>query len=256
VVRATESVERVARVIEVLASSPEGAGVSEVARALRIHKATASRLLGTLAIHGLVDRDPLTRRYGVGARLVGLAGSAIRHLSIVTHAHPELERLTARTSETTNLAVLDGFDVVYIDQVTPTTSVVMASWVGRRTPAHASSSGKVLLAFGDPAAVERLLSRRLVPLTSRTITDPTRLRRVLAEVRKAGWARSIGELEDGLVTMAAPILADGRPVAAVSLSGPTSRIPPRDHAFLAQMVVDAAKRIGHRVAGRMDPSET
>jgi DNA-binding IclR family transcriptional regulator len=225
--------------------------VAEVARGLGVHKATASRLLATLAAHSLVDRDPLSGRYGLGTRLVSLAGSAVGHLPLVAHAHPELERLSRMTSETTNLAVLDRFDVVYIHQVAPRNTVVMASWIGRRTPAHASSSGKVLLAFGDGAHVERLLARRLVALAPRTITDPARFRAVLAEVRRAGWARSIGELEEGLVTIAAPVLVEGRPVAAVSLSGPSSRITARDHAGLTRMVVETATAIAHRLEGRV-----
>lgn len=249
-VRVTDSVERVAVTLEVLAGAPEGAGVTTVARALGVHKATASRLLGTLAIRGIVERDPVTRLYRLGPRLVSIAGGAVARLPIVSQARSELEALTAITSETSNLAVLDRFDVVYVDQVTPAETVVMASWVGRRSPAHASSSGKVLVAFGPERAREDLLSPPLEALTSSTVTDPARMRSLLDEVRRRGYAVSVGELEDGLVTIAAPVLSEGRAVAAVSLSGPTFRISPRDHAHLTRAVVNAAAAIGHRVAGR------
>lgn len=248
--RATDSVERVARTLEALAAAPHGVSVTELARALGVHKATASRLLGTLAAHGLVERDPSSRRYRLGVRLMSMAGGAFARLPIVSQARPELERLTALTSETSNLAVLDRFHVVYVDQVTPTENVVMASWVGRRTPAHASSSGKVLVAFGDERSREALLTRPLEALTPRTITDPGRLREVLSEVRRRGYALSVGELEDRLVTLAAPVLVEGRAVAAVSLSGPTYRISPREYAYLARVVMDAAAAIGHQMAGR------
>jgi DNA-binding IclR family transcriptional regulator len=248
--RATDSVERVAVTLEVLAGSPEGVGVTTVARVLGVHKATASRLLGTLALRGLVERDPTSRLYRLGARLVSIAGGAVHRLPIVSQARSELEQLTALTSETSNLAVLDRFHVVYVDQVTPHESVVMASWVGRRSPAHASSSGKVLLAFGDERVRREVLSRPLEALTPRTVTDPSRLGALLVETRRRGWARSVGELEDGLVTIAAPVLSEGRALAAVSVSGPTFRISARDHAQLTRHVVDAAAAIGHRVAGR------
>jgi DNA-binding IclR family transcriptional regulator len=249
-VRQTDSVERVAVTLEVLAGAPEGVGVTKVAEVLGVHKATASRLLGTLALRGLVERDPTTRLYRLGAKLVSIAGGAVARLPIVSQAHAELEQLTALTSETSNLAVLDRFHVVYVDQVTPSESVVMASWVGRRSPAHASSSGKVLVAFGDERLREELLTRSLEALTPRTVTDPAKLRGLLSETRRRGWARSVGELEDGLVTIAAPVLSDGRAVAAVSVSGPTYRIAPRDHARLTDHVLNAAAAIGHRVAGR------
>jgi DNA-binding IclR family transcriptional regulator len=249
-VRAIDAVDRVAETLEALAVAPEGLGVTEVAGALEVHKASASRLLGTLAARGLVDRDPATRRYHLGARFVSLAGAAMSRLPIVTLARPELEQLTRVSSETTNLAVLDRFHVLYVDQVTPAQDVVMASWVGRRTPAHASSSGKVLLAFGDEATREAALRRPLQALTPKTVTDPARLRAILEETRRRGYAKSVDELADGIVTMAAPILVEGRAVAAVSLSGPGSRLPSRDHAHLARLLMDAGLAIGHRVAGR------
>jgi DNA-binding IclR family transcriptional regulator len=250
-VRVTDSAERVVSVLDLLAGALDGLGVSAVARGLDVHKTTASRLLATLAGHGLVERDPDTRRYHLGPRLVSLAGAAVARLPAVSQARPELEQLTRLTSETTNLAILDRFHVVYVDQVTPPEAVVMASWVGRRSPAHASSSGKVLLAFGDERAREAMLSRRLERLTPHTVTDPARLRAILEEARRRGYARSVGELEEGLVTMAAPVLVDGRAVAAVSLSGPIFRIPPHDQPRLTHLLLDAAAAIGHRMAGRM-----
>ena len=248
--RSIEAVDRVAETLESLALAPDGLGVTEVAASLEVHKASASRLLGTLAARGLVERDPATRRYRLGARFVSLAGAAMTRLPIVSQARPDLEQLTRQSSETTNLAVLDRFHVVYVDQVTPPQAVVMASWVGRRTPAHASSSGKVLLAFGDEQTREALLARPLEALTPKTITDPRRLRTVLEETRARGYATSVGELEDDHITMAAPILVEGRAVAAVSVSGPSPRLPARDHAHLARLLIDTSLAIGHRVAGR------
>ena len=95
-----------------------------------------------------------------------------------------------------------------------------------------------------------LARRRLEALTSRTVTDPARLADVLRQVRRQGYAASVGELEDGLVTIAAPVLADGSAVAAISVSGPTYRLPTRDVPRLARQVIDAAAAASHRMAGR------
>jgi DNA-binding IclR family transcriptional regulator len=251
--RSVDVADRVASVLELLADTPEGLGVTDVARFLDVHKTTASRLLGTLAARGLVERESGTRRYRLGTVILSLAGAAMTRLPVVSQARPELERLSASTAETVNLAVLEGRDVVYVDQVTPRQAVVMANWVGRRSPAHASSSGKVLLAFGDPNAADEILSGRLERLTRHTVTDRARLRRLLEQVRRQGHARSAGELEEGLVSIAAPVLADGLAVAAVSISGPNFRIPQRDHARLASLAIDAAAAVGHRMAGRIAP---
>ena len=170
--RTTDGAERVVAVLDLLGSTPDGLGVSAIADELGVHRSTTSRLMGTLAGSGIVERDPATRRYRLGPRLVGLAATAVARLPVVSQARPELEQLSAATSETANLAILDRFHVVYVDQVTPAQTVVMASWVGRRSPVHASSSGKVLVAFGDPKLRETLLHRRLDPLTERTVVDP------------------------------------------------------------------------------------
>lgn len=248
--RVTDGAERVVLVLDVLGGAPDGLGVSEIARELDVHRSTASRLLGTLATNGIVERDPLSQRYRLGTRMVGLAATAVARLPVVSHARPELEQLSTATSETANLAILDRFHVVYVDQVTPAQTVVMASWVGRRSPAHASSSGKVLLAWGDPRARQAMLRRWLEPLTERTITDPHALRVVLDDVRRRGYASSNGELEEGLVTIAAPVLVDGQAVAAVSVSGPGYRVPARDLPGLGRRVMEAAAAVGHRMAGR------
>ena len=130
----------------------------------------------------------------------------------------------------------------------------MASWVGRRSPANASSSGKAMLAFGDPALRESVLRGTLEAVTPKTVTDPAKLRAVLDQTRRRGYAVSTGELEEGLVTLAAPVLVDGRAVAAVSLSGPSSRIPARDISRLARLLVDAATGVGRQIAGVSGPA--
>jgi DNA-binding IclR family transcriptional regulator len=242
----------VARLLDELGNAPDGLGVSDVARRLAVHRSTASRLLGTLATSSLVARDPTTSRYRLGPRLVGLAATAVATMPVVSQARPELERLSAATSETVNLAILDGTHVVYVDQVAPGTGAVMASWVGRRSPAHASSSGKVLVAFGDAGTRRAVLRSRLDRLTDRTITDPSALGRILDDVRRRGYATSDGELQPGLVTVAAPVVVDDRPVAAVSLSGPGSRIPARELPRLGRRVVEAAGAVARRMLGRTD----
>lgn len=248
--RETDSAGRVVAVLDLLARAPEGLRVTDIARDLGVHKTSASRLLGTLAITGLIERDAASRRYSLGARLVSLAGAALARLPVVSQARPELEHLAKASSETANLAILDGRHVVYVDQVVPSHAVVMASWVGRRSPAHASSSGKVLLAFGEESIREAVLSGPLEQLTRHTITDANRLRALLLETRRRGYASGVGELEEGLVTVAAPVIVQRRAVGAVSLSGPSFRIPPRDQPRLGRLLMTAAAAIGHRMSGR------
>lgn len=246
--RATDGVDRVVTVLELLAEAPDGLRVTDVARALDVHKATASRLLATLSARRVLDRDP-SGRYRLGPAFLRFAASALTGLEMVSQARPDLEVLSRRTGETVNLAILDGTEVVYIDQVTGDHAIVAGNWVGRRSPVHCSSSGKVLLAFGEPAMRERVLDGPLEARASHTVTDPQRLRSLLEDVRRRGYARSVSELEDGLTTVAAPVWARGRLVAAVSVSGPSFRLPAADLPQVAQLTVDAAATIGRRIAG-------
>jgi len=251
-VRTTDGVERAMSVLEILSDAAEDLGVTDIARKLEVHKATASRLLGTLASRGLVERDPNTGKFRVGIGLIRLAGAAMSGLDVIQQARPVLEDLRERTGETVNLAIMDKDSVLYVDQVTAAHAIVMANWVGRHSPVHCSSSGKVLVAFGDERQRERLLSGSLERLTKNTITDAERLSAELSEVRRRGYAHAVGELEDGLNTVAAPVFADRRVIAAVSVSGPSFRVPARDQPRLGRLAADAgetiSRRMGHRSA--------
>jgi IclR family acetate operon transcriptional repressor len=241
------SVRRAVTALELIADAGE-LGVSELGRRLGVHKATASRLVATLAERGLLERDPRTEKVHLGFGLIRLAGSAMAGLDIVRVAHPILEDLAEDTCETVNLGVRADDAVVYIDQVTGTRSVVAVSWVGRRTPLHATSNGKVLLAFMEPDDRERFLRRPLAAMTARTVTDPDGLREQLDRTIARGYAQTLEELEEGLNAVAAPIRqADGRVTAALSVSGPAFRMRPVDLPRIARRTMEAADAVSRRL---------
>jgi IclR family acetate operon transcriptional repressor len=242
------SVGRAVSVLELLSSGPADLTVTEIGRRLGVHKATASRLLATLADRGLVRRDPATDRYGLGVGLVRLAGAALAGMDLVREGRPVLEELARRTQETVNLAVLDGDEVLHVDQIAPARSIVSVSWIGRRTPLHCTSNGKVLLAFADEAERERVLAGPLERRTKRSVTDPDRLREQLLQVRSRGHAQTVEELEEGLNAVAAPVRdAEGRVVAAVSVAGPAFRMRPSELPTVARLAVRAAGAISRRM---------
>lgn len=242
-----QSVRRALRALELIAEAGD-LGVTELGRRLGVHKATASRLVATLAERGLVERDPLSEKFRLGFGLIRLAGAAMAGLDLVRTAHPILEDLAERTRETVNLGVLSGDAVVYIDQVAGARSIVAVSWVGRRTPLHCTSNGKVLLAHMPEAERERLLSGPLERATEHTLTDPAEIREQLREVERRGYATTIQELEEGLNAVAAPIrTVDGDVTAALSVSGPAFRMRPIDLPRIARLTIDAATAISRRL---------
>lgn len=244
---ALRSVTRALRSLELIAEAGE-LGVTELGRRLGVHKATASRLAATLAERGFVERDPISDRYRLGFGLIWLAGSAMASVDLVRSGHPVLEELAERTRETVNVGVAAGDAVVHLDQVSGTRSILSVNWVGRRTPLHSTSNGKVLLAYMEDADRERLLAQPLERMTPRTITDPDELRAQLKLVRSRGYAQTQGELEEGLNAVAAPVCqTDGEVVAALSVSGPSTRMRSVDLPRIARLTTDAAAAVSHRL---------
>jgi DNA-binding IclR family transcriptional regulator len=242
-----QSVTRALRSLELIAEAGE-LGVTELGRRLGVHKATASRLAATLADRGLVERDPATERYRLGFGLIRLAGAAMAGLDLVSSARPVLEDLAEESRETVTIAVLSGDDVVAIDQVTGTRSIVSVSWVGKRTPLHTTSTGKVFLAFMDDGERDRRLVPPLERSTKRSVVDAEQLRTQLGEVRRRGYAQTLEELEEGLNAVAAPVRqADGEVVAALSVSGPAFRMRPVDLPRIGRLTIEASDKISRRL---------
>jgi len=250
-----QSVNRALTALELVADAGE-LGVSELGRQLGVHKATASRLAAVLAERGLLERDPVTERYRIGFGLVRLAGAAMSGLDLVRLARPILETLAERAREATNLGVRSGDDVVYVDQISGTRSIVTVSWVGKRTPMHCTSNGKVLLAWAEEADRDRVLEGPLETFTPHTVTDPESLRVELAAVRTRGFAQAVEEFEDGLNAVAAPVRqADGRVIAALGVSGPAFRMHAVDIPRLGMLTAEAAaavsRQLGYLERGRV-----
>jgi IclR family acetate operon transcriptional repressor len=212
------------RLLALLSSFEDGhteLGVTEIARSLGVHKSTASRLAVTLERTGFLARSG--RRYRLGVEIIRLGTLALRSSDIVARMQAAMEKLSQRTGETINLAVPAGAEILNVAEV-PSTYILSSSggWIGRRTKPHAVANGKVLLAYGAipmPADLERY--------TDHTITSLGALDRELAGIRRNGYATAVAELEEGLVAVAAPVFdADGGCIGALSVSGPSFRMPP------------------------------
>jgi DNA-binding IclR family transcriptional regulator len=210
------------RAIAVLDTVAEGGelGTNEIARRTGMTPSTVSRQLGTLAASGLVERVAATGRYRLGIRVVHLANALLARLDVREVARPHLVALAEATGETATLSVPAEEDAVTIDFVPGAHQVQPVSRLGRPSIAHATSAGKVMLAFSG----RELPDGPLRAYTAQTITDPQVLARQIADVRERGWADAIEEREPGLTAIAAPIRSSrGELEAIVALQGPSSR---------------------------------
>lgn len=243
-----QSVDRALETLELLAEHGES-GVTEVADLLGVHKSTASRLLSALEARRMVEQGGERGRYRLGGGVLALAGAVAGQMDLVRAARGVCEALAEQVGETVNVAIADDGDVVNVDQARGGAALSTQNWVGERTPAHATSSGKVLLAFG---ALPRPSGRGLLPrFTDRTITDRRALAAELDAVVEHGHAVADGELEIGLLAIAAPVRdAGGSVVAAISASGPGYRLDEARRAAVTADLVAAADEVSHRLGWR------
>jgi DNA-binding IclR family transcriptional regulator len=239
-----QSVDRALRLLEaVAAAAPAGETVAELAARCGLNRATAWRLLGTLEANGMVERDPSSNRYQVGLALIRMS-SAAGHDGLVRRTRPILERVSARTGETADLAVAGIHGVTYVGEVTPP-SVLAVSWLAREVPLHATSTGKAFLAWLPRDEALSMLERPLRGFTPTTITDPEELMAELDKTRSRGFAECAGELESTLYGVSAPVFnpTDGRPLAVFSIWGPVSRVPASRFAELGPIAIAAAAQV-------------
>jgi DNA-binding IclR family transcriptional regulator len=272
-------VARATALLDVLAASPSGLGVNELARRIDVNASTASRLLATLQDSGLVTRDASGGPYRLGLRLLTLADRVLAQVDVRTLARPLLARLVEDTGETATISLPGDEAAITVDFVPSPSSVSSMARVGRPSVPHATAAGKVMLAFaeGAPVAAERSrdtddvgleaaaraveaaeqespageyeqlpdVGEPLPSFTERTITDPIRLATELADVRRWGWAEAFGEREPDLAALAAPVFGrDGELVAILGLQGPAGRLPAEKRAALSEPLVAAAAELG------------
>lgn len=243
-----QSVERALTLIEVMAAEGAPMTITDIAKNVGLKISTVHRLLATLSNKGYVEQEGASSKYKLSLKLLSIGQSSIYPIDFRAKARPYLEELVDRCNETANLSILDGGEVVYIDQVESTNIVIvkMFSTVGSRRQAHCTGSGKVLLAHLPSEELDRVLaSMEFKRYTNETITDVEIFKKELERVRKQGYALDMGEREKDMRCVAAPVIKhDGEVVAAVSVSGPSTRITSYYlNNELIEIVVDVAKKL-------------
>jgi IclR family transcriptional regulator, acetate operon repressor len=234
----TAAIDRGADLLVRVLESDQPVALTDLASAAGLPKSTASRLISALERRGLVEQDGERGRLRPGPAILRVAERSMLERSIVELSRPALDALAEASGETINLAVPGAEGVEHIAQVDSRHFLGAGQWLGRSVGYEHSANGKVLAAFGR-APAETLRATKT---------------RELAAVRRDGFATSVDELEVGLAAIAAPVRgARGEVLAALSISGPTLRMPPGRIAELQPILISEARtlsrRLGHREQG-------
>jgi len=222
--------------------------LTELADELDLSKSTTSRMLSTLLSEGFVFQDPITHKYRLGQRIASLYHVMVMsYVDLAEVASPIIKRLARETSEALRVAVLEENEVSYIFQEDGSRNENIVTNVGGRNPVHCTSSGKILLAFQDELALNKILDRPLTPYTSRTITDPSALKEQLTRIRQQEYCISLGELTENSVSISAPLRdSAGQVISALTLIGPAHRLDENRIVSYTNKVVKTAKEISRQ----------
>lgn len=215
---------------------------------LGIGHSTAHRLMAMLCYHGFVEQDSVSRVYRAGPMLVDIGLSAVNQMDLRVLAKPILERLSAATSETVHLAVLDGTQVRFIEAVESDYALRVSGRVGRLLPAHATSIGKAMLATQSEQRLHEIYPTEDLPaVTAKTMTRRSDLFAELERVRERGYALNSEESEEGVGSVGVAVVRRGGGlIGGLSVAAPRARLRhPERHAAL---LVKAAEELAEKLA--------
>ncbi len=239
-----QSLERGLAVLRAFTARDTSLTISAVADRTGLSRATARRLLLTLRSLGYVESD--RRDFSLTPAVLELVKPFAGPVDPWGFTKPYLQSLTDRLGESASIAVLDGTDILYVARTPTRRLMTIAVTVGSRLPAHATSKGRVLLAFLPEVELEAYFRRSAIePYTDRTVVQEDELRALLHDVHTQGWAIVDQQLEEGLCSVAAPILnPDGRVTAALSVCAHAGRVDPATlRAEFLPLVLETARRI-------------
>ena len=248
-----QSLTRGLALLEGLAAATDGSTLSSLADSTGLAPSTAHRLLSSLRESGFAQQDSETSLWHIGAKAFTVGNAFLRGRSYVALARRHMRDLVDRAGETANLAALDQNEAVYLTQIECNEMMRAFARPGARVPLHCSAVGKALLSALPAAEAESIIAAAGLPrLTERTLVTQDALRADLEETRRRGFAIDDGEHAIGLRCVAATILREGgRPLAALSISGPAARVDDDKLGSLGRLVAETCRQLTRELGGHM-----
>jgi DNA-binding IclR family transcriptional regulator len=255
--RGVQTVDRALLVLTALRDAGEPMRLADLAKRTGVSQPAVHRILVSLRNHGLVDQDPDSRAYQIGAGMLAYA-DVVRSRPLAEAAAPTCRALRDRHRETVTVQVRVRRDRVVLQEHASPQELGRRVGEGTRLPLHVSASGRAILAFLPPEEVDAYLNGDLGKITTGTTTDRVALQSLLVDVRASGLARSAGEAVSGISAIATPIFSSaGRAIGSIAVSGPTSRWDEVNNEQFANEVlaagIEVSRRIGLRAAAPWEP---
>jgi IclR family acetate operon transcriptional repressor len=247
-----QSLTRGLSILECLARSEGGLTLTDIGNRVALPPSTTHRLLATLEKMGYVYQAGDLGRWYVGLQAFTVGSSFLANRDFVTHSHAYMRRLMDQSGETANLAILDGTEAVFIDQVQCRETMRTIVKLGSRVPLHASGVGKAIFASLADDEINALLKVKGLPrITENTITSPETMWASIRVIRQRGWSFDDEEHLPGTRCVAAPIYDEHEePLGAISLAGPSTRLADERIRQLGPVVARFAEEITRRLGGR------
>jgi IclR family transcriptional regulator, KDG regulon repressor len=243
------SVRKALSIINLLADHEDYLSLTEISSALGLTMSTAHHIITSLKLDRFVDQNPETKKYGIGLRLYEIGLSSNYYHRLAETAGPFLERMSAETGESSNLAVLIEGQITYIAQRQSTQMMKTFVQLGSRSPVHCTGVGKVLISQYNIEEIENMVKKQgLKRFTNRTITTIEELLTELELVQKQGYAIDQEEREEGVICIAAPVYSSSQKiVASISISGPAGRINAMNLSDIVSLLKGNARAISNSI---------
>jgi DNA-binding IclR family transcriptional regulator len=245
-----QAVDHALDLLEQFQGDVDELGVTELSKRLKLHKNNVFRLLATLESRSYIEQNRVTENYRLGLKTLELGQTFIKQMGLLRQSRPVLEALVKECNETTYVAILKDFHIVYLDTVETDLTVRVVPRVGSRLPAYCTAAGKVQLAYMTDEELDNYIpSKELKRYTPNTISDKEQLKKHLAKVAEQGYAVDNEELDNGVRCVSAPIRDyTRRIIGAVSISGPSMRFSDeRVEKELIPLVKRAAEEISSKL---------
>ena len=246
------AVERALLILDCFDNENPERGVSEIAQAVGLHKATTHRIVTTLLNYGYLERSDDDQSYRLGLKLAGLGCQIIHRMDLRQEALPYMHKLIEQWNESCDLSVFDQEKAFYVEVLHGSHALTISAAVGQRLPAHCTASGKVFLAHLSPEELDVFFSKPLRSYTKNTMTSPDELRPQLEIIRQQGYSFDNEELEDGIKAIGAPIWNhQGAIAAALTIPGPTNRMTPDRIPGMVDSLIQTTQAISRRLGWKI-----